>query len=86
MQTEQDKEDERTANDRLPELRKKWSDAFQRFQQTTDAKVRDALRTEMVRLKDEIVVVQEIQGRHQPGHQTHGFVWLFQRKPVIQAR
>jgi hypothetical protein len=86
MQTEQDKEEERKANDRLPELRKKWSDAFQRFQQTTDAKVRDALRTEMVRLKDEIVVVQEIQGRYQPGHQTHGFVWLFQRKPVVQAR
>jgi FG-GAP-like repeat len=85
-QTEQDKEDERKANDRLPELRKKWSDAFQRYQRTTDAKERHALRIDMVRVKDEIVVVQEIQGRYRPGYQMHGFVWLFQRKPVVKGR
>jgi len=40
----------------------------------------------MVRLREEIVVVQEIQGRYQPGYQTHGYVWLFQRKPADKGR
>jgi hypothetical protein len=81
-QTEQEKEEERNANDRLPELRKKWGDAFQRYQKSEDAKDRDALRKEVQRLKDEIAAVQEIQSHYKPGNQYHGFVWLFQRKPV----
>jgi hypothetical protein len=85
-QREQDKEEERRANDRLPGLRQKWAEAFQRYRQTTDAKQKDALRSDMVRLKEEIIVVQEIQARYQPGHQTHGFVWLFQRKPAAKNR
>jgi hypothetical protein len=85
-QTEQDKEEERKANDRLPGLRKKWADAFQRYRKATDAREQDALRSTMVRLKEEIVVVQEIQGRYQPGYQAHGFVWLFQRKPLVKGR
>jgi hypothetical protein len=85
-QRQQDKEEERQANDRLPELRHKWADAFQRFQKTTDPKVKDTLRSDMVRLRQEIVVVQEIQERYQPGRQTHGFVWLFQRKPAVKGR
>ena len=85
-QTEQDKEEERKANDRLPGLRKKWADTFQRYRKVTDAGEQDALRSTMVRLKEEIVVVQEIQGRYQPGYQAHGFVWLFQRKPLAKGR
>jgi hypothetical protein len=81
-QTEQEKEEERKANDRLPELRKKWADAFQRYQNAEGTKDRDALRTEVQRLKDEIAAVQEIQSHYKPGNQYHGFVWLFQRKPV----
>jgi hypothetical protein len=81
-QTEQEKEEERKANDRLPELRKKWTDAFQRYQKTDEGKDRDTLRTEVQRLKDEIAAVQEIQSHYKPGHQSHGFVWVFQRKPA----
>ena len=80
-QTEQEKEEERKANDRLPELRKKWADAFQRYQKADDGKDRDALRAEVQRIKDEIAAVQEIQSHYKPGRQFHGFVWLFQRKP-----
>jgi hypothetical protein len=81
-QTEEERQEERRANDRLPELRKKWADAFKRYQKAEDAKDRDALRTEVQRLKDEIAAVQEIQSHYKPGNQYHGFVWLFQRKPV----
>jgi hypothetical protein len=81
-QTEQEKEEERNANDRLPELRQKWADAFQRYRKIEDAEEKDAVRIELQRLKDEIVVVQTIQTRYQPGSQYHGFVWLFLRKPA----
>jgi hypothetical protein len=81
-QTEAEKAEERKANDRLPELRRKWADAFQRYQQAAEGPPKNSLREELRRFKDEIVVVQEIQGRYQPGQQSHGFVWLFQRKPA----
>jgi hypothetical protein len=94
-QTEAEKAEERRANDRLPGLRKKWADAFRRYRQAGDSPDGDtpaakqersqrleALREEVRRLKDEIVVVEEIQARYQPGYQAHGFVWLFQRKPA----
>jgi hypothetical protein len=85
-QTEQEKEEERKANDRLPELRKKWADAFQRYRKAGDADERDSLRREVQRLKDEIAAVQEIQSHYKPGHQMHGFVWVFQRKPQEKKR
>jgi hypothetical protein len=81
-QTEQEKDEERKANDRLPELRKKWADAFQRYQKAGDATARDSLRREVQRLKDEIAAVQEIQSHYKPGQQMHGFVWLFQSQPA----
>ena len=96
-QTAEEKAEERRANDRLPELRRKWADAFRRYRHASDApdtetpaakqerlQRLDALREEVRRLKDEIVAVQEIQGRYRPGYQSHGFVWLFQRKPVAR--
>src|SRR5262249_32639259 len=36
-QTEQEKEEERKANDRLPELRRKWAAAFREYQQLQNA-------------------------------------------------
>lgn len=81
-QTEQEKEEERKANDRLPELRTRWANTFGRFQKATEATERGSLRAELQRLKDEIAAVQEIQSHYKPGYQMHGFVWLFQRCPA----
>jgi hypothetical protein len=96
-QTPEEKAEELKANDRLPELRRKWADTFQRYRKASDEpegeppaekqdrlKRLEALREELRRFKDEIAVVLEIQGRYQPGHQSHGFVWLIQRKPVAR--
>jgi hypothetical protein len=80
-QTEQEKAEERKANDRLPELRQRWADAFRRYRQAEGAAEQGALRAELQRLKDEIAAVQEIQSHYQPGYQSHGFVWVFLRKP-----
>ena len=86
-QTDSEKDEERQANDRLPELRQNWAAAFGEFRQLqaapTDASARTriaAVRDRLTRLKDEIARVQEIQEHYQPGHQSHGFVWLFLRK------
>jgi hypothetical protein len=81
-QTEQEREEERRANDRLPELRRRWADTFRRYHATGNAETRNALRAELQRLKDEIAAVQEIQTHYQPGQQSHGFVWLFRRPPA----
>ncbi len=94
-QTAAEQAEERRANDRLPELRRRWVATFQNYQQlqktpagqTPDSRrERDAhlanLREQLRRTKDEIALVQEIQERYRPGWQTHGFVWLFLRKPA----
>ena len=81
-QTDQEKEEERRANDRLPDLRQKWAGAFARYRQSQDAREKDRLRAELQRFRDEIAVVQEIQGRYEPGYQSHGFVWVFLRRPA----
>jgi len=93
-QTEQEQAEESKANDQLPGLRQRWAAAFKEYSQLQEVPVNetpaakearlrrlDALRTVMQRTKDEIVVVQEIQERYQPAYQSHGYVWLFQRKP-----
>jgi hypothetical protein len=94
-QTEQEKQEEHKANDRLPQLRQKWAAAYREYRQlqdTSDGQTSSAqqgrtsrlqaLREELRRTKDELVVVQEIQGRYQAGYQAHGFIWLFLRKPA----
>jgi hypothetical protein len=93
-QTDEEKATERKANDVLPRLRKEWAEAFQAYRALDEApgaetpaaqqertRKRDALRDALVRLKDEIAAVQTLQARFEPGYQSHGFVWLFQRKP-----
>jgi hypothetical protein len=87
-QTEQEKNEERRANDQLPSLRRKWAKTFRQYRQLGGepaSRQRDALREQLRRLKEEMVVVQEIQERYQPAHQSHGFVWLFLRKPAAKA-
>lgn len=85
-QTEQEEDEERKANDRLPGLRTKWAEAFRRYRQEEDLPARDSLRAEVQRLKDEIAAVQEVQDHYKPGGQTHGFVWLFRRSKVLEKK
>ncbi len=87
--TDQEKADEQRANDQLPGLRKQWAAAFAEYRRLDESnpdperdKRLTELRERLRRLKDEIALVQIIQGRFQPGHQIHGFVWLFLRKPI----
>jgi hypothetical protein len=98
-QTAEEKAEERRADDQLPRLRQKWAALFREYRQLQDApegetpaagadraRRLDALREDIRRTKDELVVVQEIQGRYEAGSQAHGFVWLFLRKPADPAR
>jgi FG-GAP-like repeat len=98
-QSDLEKDEERRANDRLPELRRKWAAAFRTFRElaeppageTTAAgqerlHLREASRREMVRYKEQIATVQSIQERYQPGYQSHGFVWIFLRQPSSSTR
>jgi hypothetical protein len=84
-QSDAEREEERRASDRLPELRRAWTSAFQEFQRlqaSTDAQAGlNDVRQRLSRLKDEIARVQEIQEHYRPGYQSHGYVWLFLRKP-----
>jgi hypothetical protein len=94
-QTEQEKREERQANDRLPELRRRWAAAFAAYRRLEEAAAdetpaarqqrlgrREQLRREVTRYKEEIVAVQSIQERYRPGYQSHGFVWVFLRQPA----
>lgn len=98
-QTDSEKREERRANDRLPELRRKWAAAFRAYQKLEAAPAdetpaarqqrqqrREELRRDMTRGKDEIAAVQAIQERYQPGYQSHGFVWVFLRQPDAGAK
>lgn len=94
-QTTQDRTEEQSANDELPGLRKKWSDAYVAYRALLDAQESspdrekadylrrvEEIRTTVRRLKDEIARVEEIQARFRPQNQSHGYVWLFLRKPL----
>jgi hypothetical protein len=95
MQTEPEKTEERKASDKLPELRQKWAATYRDYRRLLDApeaatpaareeqtRQLDALREQLRRTKDELVVVQEIQDHYRPAYQAYGFVWLFLRKPA----
>jgi hypothetical protein len=94
VQSDEEKREERQANDRLPDLRRKWATAFGGYNQLAEAPAgetsaarqqrqdrRDELRRAMVRYKEESAAVQSIQERYQPGYQR-GFVRIFLRQPV----
>jgi hypothetical protein len=90
-QTPAEAAEERKANDQLPPLRRKWADLFARYRTASAAAEQggprtglDSLREQLRRVKDEIVVVQEIQERYRAGYQSHGFVWLFRRQPAAK--
>jgi hypothetical protein len=93
-QTAEEKTEERKANDQLPGLRQRWAALFREYRELQQAsgsetpaageertRRLDGLREAIRRTKDEITVVQQIQERYKPEYQTHGFVWLFRRKP-----
>jgi hypothetical protein len=88
-QTAEERTEESLADDQLPELRKRWAAAFAEYKKLQQspaadkdhARRLDEVREVLRRTKDEIAVVQQIQGRYQPTGQRHGFVWLFRRKP-----
>jgi cytoplasmic iron level regulating protein YaaA (DUF328/UPF0246 family) len=88
-QTEAERDEERTAHDRLPELRKLWSSVFREFRQMQTASASEdklaPVRDKLARLKEEIAELQRIREHYQPGHQYHGFVWLFLRKPATDT-
>jgi hypothetical protein len=95
QQTAKEKAEENRANDQLPRLRRDWAATFKEYRRLDDTpataavagvergRTLDALRDKLRRLKDEIALVQEIQSRYRPGYQTHGFVWLFLRRPAL---
>jgi hypothetical protein len=74
-----EKSEERSAAALLPGIRKEWAGVFAAYQKA-DAREKDALRTRLTRLRDEIARLQEINDRSRPENQTHGFVWLFRRQ------
>ena len=94
VQSETEKSEERAAFARLPELRKAWAEAFQRYRSmqadgSSDRQPADdrreqeieSLRRQVMRLKEEISAAQKVAAYYQPQMQSHGFVWLFQRTP-----
>jgi len=90
-QTDEERADERRAMDRLPQLRKAWSAAFAEYsaaqaatgsEQEKNVQQMELLRSRLVKLKSEIAHEQETRIKYQAGYQTHGFVWVFLRKPA----
>jgi hypothetical protein len=92
-QTDAEKAEEKEANEKLPELNRKWSATFAEFRKLRDApapgaaaaqadreRELEALRQKMGRLRREIVIVQEIQNHYRIQSQAHGYIWLFLRK------
>jgi hypothetical protein len=93
-QDDREKDEEHVANDKLPELMRKWAATMHDYRKLLDtpepataeesqarAHRLDSLRKTLRRFKDEIAMVQDIQSHYRPQWQSHGFVWLFARKP-----
>jgi|GEM_PF-1316373 len=91
-QTDGEKQEEAETLDTLPEVRREWATAFQKFQellaqgpaQGTEDKAAEqeleTVRQRLAALKREISLLQQTKLRYQPRQQSHGYVWLFQRK------
>jgi len=80
---------------RLDQLGKKWAEVFQKYRELSfrtaakssgpDEKIasqRQALQAEMERLNGEISTAQLDVQYDWPRYQTHGFVWVFLRRPA----
>jgi hypothetical protein len=98
-QTPEEIAEEKKAQDKLPELRQKWAAVFAEYRKlldvpapagTVERQERElrltTMRERARRLSAEIGIVQEIQERYVPQSQSHGFVWLFLRKPASAAK
>jgi hypothetical protein len=84
--------EDREAKDRLPALRKEWAAAYKEFAAMTDSaaptdpaakenhrRALAAARAKVLRLKDELVRMQDVDGRYRSQSMSHGYVWLFRR-------
>jgi outer membrane protein assembly factor BamD (BamD/ComL family) len=93
-QSAKERAEEEAAVRRLPESMKTWAATFQKYRELLtsppaaspaekEARARqlDALRQDLGRLKDEIAAAQKTIEHYQPQRQSHGYVWLFSRKP-----
>jgi hypothetical protein len=76
------------AADRLPELRKGWAAAYKEYAAAADPQTdadrarMDDLRARVKRLKDEITRLSDVRDRYRSGYMSHGYVWLFRRRPA----
>ncbi|MGH7128118.1 MAG: FG-GAP repeat domain-containing protein [Planctomycetaceae bacterium] len=93
-QTAQERAAERRSLERLPQLRKRWSAVFRDYRrrlQNQSAEIDgdphelETLRKELQHLRDEIAKAQDTMKQFEPQPQSHGFVWLFLRKPSSSA-
>lgn len=77
----------------LPILQSKWSEAFKKYRaalrissqagknaSNKTSETKQHLLAEIASLKTQIVVAQATIQKYKPQRQTHGFVWLFERK------
>jgi hypothetical protein len=93
--TPEEEAEEREALDQLPGLRKEWAAAYKQYAEASDApdpddpaareahrRKLDTLRTKVKRLKDEIARLQDVRDRYRSAYMTHGYVWVFLRKPA----
>ena len=80
--TKGEKTEEDKADTVLPDLRKEWADTFRAYRAEKQADRATELRGRLTRLRDEIARVQKVQAEYRSQQQTHGHVWLFQRKPA----
>ena len=80
--TKGEKDEDDTIATVLPGLRKEWADTFRVYRAEKQADRATELRGRLTRLRDEIARAQEIETLYRSQHQTHGHVWLFQRKPT----
>ena len=84
-QTAQEQAEEQAALARLPEVRKAWAQTYADYRQAlasgddSSQQRLDEIRSELVRLKDEIAACESIRGRYAPQRQAHGFVWMWLR-------
>lgn len=94
-QTEAEIQAEQSARARLPELRKAWSQEFSALRASQESPTAegdqarqertartDKLRGEVSRLKAEVEAARQTIRKYEPQSQSHGFVWLFLRKPA----
>jgi hypothetical protein len=93
-QSAKERAEEDAARRKLPAAMKAWAATFQKYRELltappastpvekeSRAKQLDTLRKDLRHLKEEIASAQKTIEHYQPQRQSHGYVWLFLRKP-----